>query len=184
MGEMLQADQDEPPPSDEPARCSPSPRLTNESARADIDDRTRSLAHAALSWLHDHADRALRELGAQGELRAAIVGDDEMTTAHERHCNAPGTTDVITFDLSGDPAHLDADLLVCASEAARQAARRAHPVERELLLYIVHGALHCMGYDDHDEDDARRMHEREDEVLRAIGVGVTFGRAHDEGPDS
>jgi ssRNA-specific RNase YbeY (16S rRNA maturation enzyme) len=38
----------------------------------------------------------------------------------------------------------------------------------------VHGLLHCCGYDDHTEADFARMHETEDAILEAIGVGRTF----------
>lgn len=77
-------------------------------------------------------------------------------------------------------APLDVDILVCADEAARQAAVRAVPVERELLLYIVHAVLHCLGEDDHDEASAGRMHEREDRILSAIGVGAVYSVAPQE----
>ena len=71
---------------------------------------------------------------------------------------------------------LDTDLLVCVDEGRRQSDRREIPLERELLLYIIHGALHCLGYDDHDQSEARAMHAREDEILESIGAGATFTR--------
>jgi probable rRNA maturation factor len=111
-------------------------------------------------------------------VRARVVGDVEIARAHVSHLGEPGTTDVITFDLSEGP-ELDVDLLVCVDEACRQASARGHSVERELLLYVVHGVLHCMGFDDHDEAGALAMHRREDEVLSAIGVGRTFGAPAD-----
>lgn len=121
------------------------------------------------------AERALGELGATGELRVRVVNDAEMIALHERWSNDPSTTDVLTFDLSeGASARtraLDGDLIVCYDEALRRAAGR---VERELLLYVVHGALHCLGYDDRDEVGASAMHEREDEVLERIGVGRVY----------
>lgn len=121
---------------------------------------------------------AMERLGATGEVRVRLVEDAEMAAAHQRHCGVPGTTDVITFDLTeGGSARgkaLDVDLLVCADEAERQARTRGHEVRGEVLLYIVHGMLHCLGHDDHDEADASAMHAREDEVLTAIGVGATY----------
>ena len=35
------------------------------------------------------------------------------------------------------------------------------PAEDELLLYIVHGTLHLVGYDDHDPADLAKMVLRE-----------------------
>ena len=102
-----------------------------------------------------------------------------MADAHLRHMGVSGTTDVITFNLAeGDedalPARLDTDLLICVDEARRQSERRSIPIERELLLYTIHGTLHCLGHDDHTTGDARAMHAREDAILESIGVGATY----------
>jgi probable rRNA maturation factor len=146
-------------------------------AHVDILDLHALVPAAARAWLADRAGAALARLGAGGEVRVRIVPDTEMAAAHVRYCNDPGTTDVLTFDLREDPSAggpLDVDVLVCADEARRQAASRGGAVERELLLYVVHAVLHCLGEDDHDEAGARRMHEREDATLAAIGVGPVF----------
>lgn len=122
----------------------------------------------------------LGALGLLGEVRAEAVGDDRMTRMHARHKGEATTTDVLTFNLSGDPGVLDADIVVCVDEARRQSAQRGHGVAEELMLYIVHGVLHCTGYDDAlDEGDfgGLAMHRREDEILSAIGAGVVFASA-------
>jgi probable rRNA maturation factor len=123
-------------------------------------------------------------MGVVGEVRIRLVRDAEMARAHETHTGVGGTTDVLTFDLrepgliAGDPASvpMDTDLLLCVDEAARQAEARGIPILHELLLYTVHGILHCLGHDDHDETEAAAMHAREDEILTAIGLGVVFAR--------
>lgn len=136
---------------------------------------------SAFAWLLDHTRLAGEHLGLVGELRVRLVSDAEMAAAHERHLGDPTTTDVMTFDLSegasavGEP--MDADLLVCLDEAARRATEHDHVVEREVLLYIVHGIMHCLGEDDHDQAGYERMHAREDALLVAIGVGATFAPA-------
>lgn len=123
-----------------------------------------------------------RRLGAGGEARARIVGDEEMAALHEKHAGIPGTTDVLTFDLreghaaaQGASLLMDADIVVCWDEAAREARERGHAPEQEALLYIVHACLHCLGYDDHDDEAAARMHEAENAILEAAGVGRVYG---------
>lgn len=122
-------------------------------------------------------------LGLAGECRVRFVRDDEMARMHEQHLGIGGTTDVLTFDLSERPGRLDADLLVCVDEAERACAGSSVPVEHELMLYIVHGLMHCAGFDDADPESARAMHEREDSVLTALGVGAVYehGQAGREG---
>lgn len=149
-------------------------------ARVDIVDASGRLSATKVASLAALAGAALADLGLTGEVRVRVVGDAEMAGAHLEYCEVEGTTDVLTFDMSdgrddsGRPV-LDTDIMVCLDEAARQGRARGHEPERELLLYIVHGVLHCAGHDDHDEAAAAAMHAEEDRVLRAIGVGATFG---------
>lgn len=139
------------------------------------DDRSGRLAQPDREWLVRHLTRASHHLQASGEVRVASVGDSDMSAAHARFMNDPTTTDVLTFDLRESPSQpLDVDILVCVDEAERQAKNRGHDTRRELLLYGLHGVLHCLGHDDHDDDAYRRMHAAEDEVLETIGVGATF----------
>ena len=126
-------------------------------------------------WLRARAADAGQRLGCRGDLRARIVADGEMAEAHQRLLGVGGTTDVITSSL-GDGPDIDADLLLCLDEARRQAVRRAHAPRDELLLYIVHGLLHCLGHDDHEDAAAAAMHAIDDQVLEALGVGRLYAR--------
>jgi probable rRNA maturation factor len=152
----------------------------------EIVDATGNLSAADAAWLHEHAKRAGGLLGLSGTVSARVVGDEEMAEVHTEFCGVEGTTDVITFDLT-DPEDgmaakgvVEADLLLCYDEAERQAKARGHEARRELLLYIVHGVLHCIGHDDHDEAGYAKMHAEEDRLLGTLGVGTTF--ASDQTP--
>lgn len=148
----------------------------------EVHDADGALRTDDLLWLREHAARAAALLDAPGEVRVRVVRDDEMARAHLRFADVPGTTDVLTFDLAGDQRTLDVDVLVCFDEAERQAARLAHDTRRELLLYIVHAMLHCLGHDDHNDDDYQRMHDTEDRLLEQLGVGTTFARDQEGSP--
>lgn len=159
-------------------------------------DATGQVPVGDLHWLTEKLAAGGDELRVGGEVRVRVVGDAEMQALHARYCNDPTTTDVLTFDLAegaaaaggvelaegaegaegavGEVAELNVDIVVCIDEARRQAAMRGHEARRELLLYGLHGMLHCLGHDDHDDAAFAAMHEREDAVLRAIGVGSTF----------
>lgn len=135
-----------------------------------------------LPWLRDHVASIIPMLKvAVARLAVAIVPDAEMTRLHREHCGIDSTTDVLTFSDAKPGEPIDVDIAVCVDEAKRQAAMRGHGVERELLLYIVHGLLHGAGYDDHDEAGHRAMHAEEDRILAAVGVGATFRDAERPG---
>jgi len=134
--------------------------------------------HASRS-LAELATRALAELPNAGQLRVLIVNDERMIQAHLKFSNLSTTTDVLTFDLAEptenfDQKTIDTDLTICYDQAQRQAKEHNHRVERELLLYIIHGTLHCLGYNDHSDEDYQRMHTKEDQLLANIGIDPTF----------
>lgn len=135
-------------------------------------------------WVRDRLREALRHINASVHRIAVMLVDDiQMARLHEVHRGENSTTDVLTFQTSGLGAPIDADIAVCVDEAARSAALRDHTIQREALLYALHGVLHCAGFDDHTEEQLRAMHAEEDRILEAIGVGATFGRdvsGHDD----
>ncbi len=110
-------------------------------------------------------------------INIAIVGDDAIKKVNADFLNTPRPTDVISFDLSDDPdGSKSYDLLINAAEAAVQARQRGHSTEAELALYITHGLLHNLGFDDADEVSSRKMHKAEDEVLQQAGFGIIYGK--------
>jgi len=112
-----------------------------------------------------------------------LADNEEMGRLHEQFKGRSGPTDVLTFQLQptrrapagkARAARVDAEIVVGAEVAQREARDRGLAVEAEALLYVVHGLLHCLGEDDHNSASAKRMHAREDRVLRAVGVGTVF----------
>jgi len=107
-----------------------------------------------------------------------LVDDHRMTELHTAHLNIPSTTDVLTFAHNDRGEPIDVDIAVCIDEAGRHAARHGHACRDEVLLYVVHGLLHCTAYDDKEEPDAIAMHREEDRILQALGIGPVFSRGN------
>ena len=110
-----------------------------------------------------------------------LVDDTTIAGLNARHLDHQGSTDVLTFDLSREregasaPATgVEGEIVMSVDTAAREARTRGHRVEAELALYAIHGVLHLLGYDDHDDAGAATMHEVEDAVLVSIGVGSVY----------
>ena len=130
------------------------------------------------SWLSHCTKKALVELAISGaSVAIRVINDAVMAEMHVAHSNVEGTTDVLTFQHSTECEPLSVDIAICADEALRQATVRGHSVNHELLLYIVHGILHCIGFDDHSKEEHKKMHKEEDRVLQAIGVGPVWGQS-------
>ncbi len=141
-------------------------------------------------WIAQQIRKAAAYLEiADLELTVCLLNNPAMSQVHETHSGVSGPTDVLTFDMSDDSKdtnNLNAsdepqptktyqiEIAIGIEVAQEQANNRGHPIEREVLLYVIHGILHCMGYDDHADNAFDQMHNKEDEVLQHIGVGSTF----------
>ena len=138
----------------------------------------RSSARSAhVPFLRRHLRAAHRMLRPPlRELSVALVSDARMAKLHEQFMGIDGPTDVLTFPLDEDETGtvVAGEVVVCVPEARRQAKARGIPVERELLLYALHGMLHLCGYDDRTDAAFRAMHRAEDRILTQIGVGPVF----------
>ncbi len=107
----------------------------------------------------------------------AIVGDAEFREINKRFLNRRTTSDCLSFDLSDEDEESKIfELIVNGEMAVRQADLRGHSSEAELALYITHGLLHNLGFDDQTSDQARTMHDTEDEILQQMGYGFVYNR--------
>ena len=96
----------------------------------------------------------------------AVVGDEEIARLNRQYLRHEGVTDVISFDLTEpEDQGVRGQIVVCADEAVRQARARGHGPQRELLLYVAHGLLHVLGWEDDSQTHAAAMHAREEELL-------------------
>lgn len=133
--------------------------------------------------------RVIKEEGRSAKSLSIVLTDNRHIRDLNREYLGNDTfTDVISFPLeepewpTGHPANngnggINGEI-IASGELAHQQAQSMHiDPQAELLLYLVHGLLHLMGYDDHDPQEAKRMHDREDELLESFGlVSVYAGR--------
>jgi probable rRNA maturation factor len=116
------------------------------------------------------------------QLDVVFVSAAELAEMHGTYLADPTETDVITFDLRDtdlvEAAGPDGELYVSLERARTEATLRGVQLERELLLYVVHGALHLCGLDDHDESARSSMRAAEGRVMERLGFAPDEG-AHE-----
>jgi probable rRNA maturation factor len=98
-----------------------------------------------------------------------LVDDPRLAELHGRFLDDPSPTDVMAFDLSDEWGGPQAEIYVSVERARAVAASHGSSVERELALYLAHGALHLCGYDDRGQRERARMRRAEAEVLALLG---------------
>lgn len=115
----------------------------------------------------------LRREGCSLDVEVVFVDYEGIRAVNRRFLGRRGVTDVIAFPLadgvSAPGVSLLGEVVVCVEKAIAEARRRRLPVEREVMLYAVHGVLHLLGYDDHAPGDIRKMRRAESEALRSAG---------------
>ncbi|MBY0587293.1 rRNA maturation RNase YbeY [bacterium] len=95
----------------------------------------------------------------------AFVDNEVIHRVNRQHLQHDYPTDVITFPYESHDADVVGEIVISTEFAAQQAPRFGHTIEQEIMLYIIHGLLHLVGYDDHDAGDARQMKRRQEQLL-------------------
>ncbi len=58
------------------------------------------------------------------------------------------------------------EIVICYPRAKKQAKRLDHPLEKELVILLVHGILHLLGYDhEKDEEEAKKMEDLQERIV-------------------
>ena len=123
----------------------------------------------------------------RSEISIAIVDDPAMRKLNKQYLDHDYETDVLSFVLQYDDqsGELQGQLIVSTDTAATLAGEVGGTMQQELLLYVIHGTLHLVGYDDKAPDDAREMRDAEKRYLESVGLSHRWveGR-EDSGADT
>lgn len=107
---------------------------------------------------------------SRAELSIAIVDDTEMHQLNRQYLDHDYPTDVLSFVLERTDDWLAGEIIVSSETALQQAAEYDWTPEDELTLYVLHGSLHLIGYDDKDPVDRAAMRARENHFLELLGM--------------
>ncbi len=103
-----------------------------------------------------------------------FVTDKRMKTFNHQFKGLDCATDVLAFSqLEGKPSpdvgtKLLGDVIISVETTKRQAPLYGHSFDRELILYMIHGVLHLLGYDDQLPQERRVMQREEARILSKI----------------
>ena len=122
----------------------------------------------------DAAEKILRAEGAQlYSLSILVCEDTYIQNMHKIYFDDDSPTDVISFPMdkfekdNPEGGYLG-DLLISADRAFKVAKDFDNTLQKEFFLYVVHGILHLLGYDDIAEADRLIMREKEKKILKSF----------------
>jgi probable rRNA maturation factor len=106
--------------------------------------------------------RAVRRVAAQlairGDVTIKIAADDEVRELNKKYRRRDRVTDVLSFSSEEmlPEGFYAGDILICWSQAKKQARENGHSLQKEFLLLMIHGLLHLHGLD-HEMDNGEML---------------------------
>jgi probable rRNA maturation factor len=133
------------------------------------DGRGRPVRDGGLArWLAAVAPSRVR-----GEVGVALVTDLRVRQLNRRYRRTDAPTDVLSFvaDREASAASRElGDIVIATGVARRQARAAGHSYHTELRVLALHGLLHLLGYDHHEDADRGRMTRAEARLGRKGGL--------------
>ncbi len=93
-------------------------------------------------------------------IEVSIVSDEVIAQVHVDFMDIAGATDVITFE--------HGEIILSAQTAKLYAGEYGVSLERELMLYVIHGLLHLAGYEDESPEDREVMEKVQFALLEQV----------------
>ena len=101
-----------------------------------------------------------------GEITICFVDDKIIRVLNFRYLGRNRPTDVIAFDISENKEQILADIVISTDTAVKNSkAFKTSPLY-EVYLYVIHGVLHILGYDDKTAQQRKVMEYKAQRILK------------------
>jgi len=118
------------------------------------------------------------------ELSVRLSGDDDVRKLNAQWRGKDRATNVLSFPMAesddltsaklADAELLLGDIILARGVCEAEAADKGVSVEDHATHLVVHGTLHLLGYDHHDDDQAADMEAREVRALSRLGIANPY----------
>ncbi|NOY30459.1 MAG: rRNA maturation RNase YbeY [Planctomycetes bacterium] len=105
-------------------------------------------------------------------ISVAVVDDPTIHQINRQYLQHDYPTDILSFPLGASDTHLEGELVASADTAIHNATEYGWPAPDELRLYLIHGALHLVGYRDQSAEERAAMVAAEARHLNKLGIAL------------
>ena len=107
-----------------------------------------------------------------GEITVCFVNDRRIKELNLKYLGKNNPTDVIAFDVTEPkrPDKIFADIVISTDRAIDNAGAFHTTPLFELYLYVIHGVLHILGYDDQKRKHKLLMQKKEELLLENLKI--------------
>jgi len=115
---------------------------------------------------------SLEGIKKSGEITICFVNDRRIKELNLKYLGKNNPTDVIAFDIAGPNSQnkIFADIVISTDRAIDNAGAFHTTPLFELYLYVIHGVLHILGYDDKTKKDRLIMRQKEESLLKILNL--------------
>jgi len=103
------------------------------------------------------------------QISIAFMDDDALLQINKTFLSHDYLTDVITFDYSVGK-EISSDIAISVDRVRENASSQGNDFDEELRRVIIHGILHCCGYNDKTTQEKTLMTQKENECLEMFHV--------------
>lgn len=100
---------------------------------------------ANFSWLKQLENIIAKKFKLKQAISLALVSEKEIKDLNRVYRHKNKVTDVLSFNI--DSAAILGEVVICLSQAKKQAETNKKSLSSELKLLTTHGILHLLGYD-------------------------------------
>ena len=121
------------------------------------------------------------------ELSVRLAENEDVRALNAQWRGKDQPTNVLSFPLSDEsdlssastdgPELMLGDIILARGVCIAEAAEKAVPIDQHAAHLLVHGTLHLLGYDHHDDEGAADMEARETRALARLGIADPYREA-------
>ncbi|MBK7106692.1 MAG: rRNA maturation RNase YbeY [Ignavibacteriae bacterium] len=94
-----------------------------------------------------------------------FISEKEIIPINQKYLGHNFSTDIITFNYSGENDSLDGEIFISLDDACFNAKKFNVTLENELIRLVIHGILHLLGFDDKLTKDKKKMKVEENKLV-------------------
>jgi rRNA maturation RNase YbeY len=128
----------------------------NNSGKTDFNKR---IIHNIVGYLKNELNFSINEVAIN------FISSREITYLNIKYLNHHNSTDIITFNYSGNNYELDGEIFISVDDCRNNASVFGVKFKEEMVRVLIHGFLHLIGYNDKNKSEKKKMFLLQENLL-------------------
>ena len=117
------------------------------------------IIHSIVGYLKKELEFSISDVNVN------FISSIEITDMNIKYLNHQNSTDIITFNYSGNIRDLEGEIFISVDDCRNNAGVFGVKFKEELVRLIIHGFLHLLGYNDKNKSEKKKMFLLQESLL-------------------